>query len=470
METEMTLQLFYKYLRIFLLILTDYCSVYGTLVLSLFIYYLLGAKYEMVVSIELVFFPCIFIVINSFSRLYGGSILYPGLGVNKIEELKRITINLIASYFLLFSYFGMVRNAERYSRVAIALSLLLSVVIVPIFRHAIRYLLRNLKWDKIPVLVVGAGKTGKLVQQTILEDYYYGLEFKGFIDDRGGEEENVLGKLEELQSIADRMGVSYVVLCLPFHALAKWIHQWMGHFQHILLIPDNAVYPILWVYPMTLGHYSGLEISNRMRMKGYRLCKLMLEFLLAAGIIPFIFLPGLLIALLIKITSPGPVFYRARRLGQNGKVIRILKFRTMYVGADKNLSTLLEENPELRKEWESKFKLKDDPRITPLGKFLRKTSLDELPQFWNVVRGEMAVIGPRPIVPAEVKYYGRNYKIFSGVKPGITGLWQVSGRSNTTYKSRVNLDLYYVNNWSVWMDYFIFLKTIKEVLLRNGAE
>ena len=465
----MTLQLFYKYLRIFLLVLTDYCSVYATLVFSLLIYYYCGAKYQMDICLELLFFPLIFILINSFSRLYGGSLLYPGLGVNKIEELKRITINLIASYFLLFSYFGMARNAERYSRFAIALSLLISVVVVPVFRHIIRYLLRELKWDKTQVLVVGAGVTGKLVKQTIMEDYYYGMEFKGFIDDRK-KLDDVLGKLEDLIPIAKKMGINYIVICLPFQALEKWIHIWMNHFQHILLIPDNAVYPILWVYPMTLGHYSGLEISNRMRMKGYRLCKQMLEFLLATFILPFICLPGLIIAILIKITSPGPVFYRARRLGQNGKVIRILKFRTMYVGADKNLSTMLEENPEMRKEWESKFKLKDDPRITPLGKFLRKTSLDELPQFWNVICGEMAVIGPRPIVPAEIKYYGRNYKIFSTVKPGITGLWQVSGRSNTTYKSRVNLDLYYVNNWSVWMDYFIFLKTIKEVLMRRGAE
>ena len=146
-----------------------------------------------------------------------------------------------------------------------ALSRLLSIVIVPIFRHVIRYLLRNLKWDKIPVLVAGAGVTGRLVRDTIQEDYYYGLEFKGFVDDRL-QSDQVLGKLENLQEIARKLGVNYVVLCLPLQVLTKWLHQWMNHFQHILVIPDNSVYPILWVYPMTLGHYSGLEISNRMKM------------------------------------------------------------------------------------------------------------------------------------------------------------------------------------------------------------
>ena len=130
---------------------------------------------------------------------------------------------------------------------------------------------------------------------------------------------------------------------------------------------------------------------------------------------------------------------------------------------------MLENNPDMKKEWEKKFKLEHDPRITPLGRILRRTSLDELPQFWNVLMGEMAIIGPRPIVEKERHYYGVNFQVFSIVKPGITGLWQVSGRSETSYEERVNLDLYYVSNWRIWMDYYIFLKTILIVLTRRGA-
>ncbi len=465
----MTLQKFNGYLRVFFLIFSDYIAVYGILSFSLFIYYCFGGKYSMTIIQDFLLFPFVFIIINSFSRLYGGSVFYPGLGVNKIEELKRISINILTSYILLFTFLALMRNMERYSRFALGLSLLLSLIAVPIFRHVVRYFIRNLKWNKIPVLIAGAGVTGNLARKTIEEDYYYGLEFKGFLDDNVKSPE-VLGTLAETKRIAKKLGVEYLVVCLPFTTSAKWIQQYINNFQHVLIIPDNAVYPILWVYPMTLGHYSGLEISNHLKMKGYRYSKILIEVLLAIFIIPFIFPVCLIVACLIKLTSKGPVFYKAKRIGQNGKTINVLKFRTMYADADKMLEKILEENPEMKKEWESKFKLKDDPRITPLGKFLRKTSLDELPQFWNVICGEMAIIGPRPIVRSEIHYYGKNYKIFSRVKPGITGLWQVSGRSNTSYKSRVNLDMYYVNNWSIWMDYFIFLKTVKEVLLRTGAE
>ena len=142
----------------------------------------------------------------------------------------------------------------------------------------------------------------------------------------------------------------------------------------------------------------------------------------------------------------------------------------MYEDADDRLESILAEDPELARQWRLRFKLDHDPRITPLGKFLRKSSLDELPQFFNVLHGEMAVIGPRPIVEAEKVYYGSNYEVFARVKPGITGLWQVSGRSDTTYERRVDLDMHYVMNWSVWLDFYILLKTVLEVFRCRGAK
>ena len=205
-------------------------------------------------------------------------------------------------------------------------------------------------------------------------------------------------------------------------------------------------------------------------MRLFRWSKNALEFCIACLVIPLLFPLGALIALLVKISSPGPAIYRAKRIGVNGREIHVLKFRTMYQDADSRLEQMLEENPEMKLEWEKRFKLKKDPRITPLGAILRKTSLDELPQFINVLKGEMAIIGPRPIVEKEKKYYGDNFAIFSLVKPGITGLWQVSGRSDTDYETRVKLDIYYVANWSIWLDYYILLNTIVTVLLRKGAE
>lgn len=181
-------------------------------------------------------------------------------------------------------------------------------------------------------------------------------------------------------------------------------------------------------------------------------------------------LPVLLVlALLVKLTSPGPVLYSARRLGRGGRPIRVWKFRTMYLDAENRLEELLENNPVLKREWERNFKLSDDPRITKLGKFLRRTSLDELPQLFNVLNGTMSLIGPRPIVEAEIRYYGNTYEFRKRVKPGLTGLWQVSGRSQTSYRRRVMLDAYYVMNWSIWLDYYIFFKTVWMVLSREGA-
>jgi len=187
--------------------------------------------------------------------------------------------------------------------------------------------------------------------------------------------------------------------------------------------------------------------------------------LLFIGLLPLF----MLIAILIKLTSRGPIFFRQERLGKDGRLIRVWKFRSMYVDAAVRLQKILETNPAAAAEWERDFKLKDDPRVTPLGRFLRRTSIDELPQLFNVFAGEMAVIGPRPIVREEVSYYGDSYKVFSSVLPGITGLWQVSGRSDTGYERRVELDTYYVLNWSPWMDIWIMLRTVWAVISMNGA-
>ncbi len=175
------------------------------------------------------------------------------------------------------------------------------------------------------------------------------------------------------------------------------------------------------------------------------------------------------IALAIRLSSKGPAFYCQQRIGKHGIVFCAWKFRTMVVDADEVLRRYLDENPELRREWEQNFKLRNDPRVTAVGRFLRKTSLDELPQLWNVLRGEMSLIGPRPIVDAEIVRYGDSIGLLGRVKPGLSGLWQVSGRSNTSYTDRVRLDMYYIRNWSVWLDLFILAKTCAVVLRRQGA-
>lgn len=165
----------------------------------------------------------------------------------------------------------------------------------------------------------------------------------------------------------------------------------------------------------------------------------------------------------------GPIFYDQLRIGKNGKHFKLYKFRTMVVGADEILEKYLEENEYARKEFEENHKLRDDPRITKLGKFLRKTSIDEIPQLFNVLKGDMSLVGPRPIVDVEVPKFGNKIEVIHSVKPGITGYWAVNGRSNTSYEERVKMETFYVENYSLKLDLQIILKTIKTVLKKEGA-
>ena len=176
------------------------------------------------------------------------------------------------------------------------------------------------------------------------------------------------------------------------------------------------------------------------------------------------------IAYRIKKEDPGPVFFAHTRIGKDGKPFPCYKFRSMVVNSQEMLQKYLAENPAAREEWERDFKLKDDPRVTPIGKFLRSTSLDELPQIFNVLRGEMSLVGPRPVIQEELdKYYGETAKLYCTVKPGITGLWQVSGRSDIGYDERVALDATYIKYRSMWGDIVILWKTIGVVLMKKGA-
>jgi bacterial sugar transferase family protein len=165
----------------------------------------------------------------------------------------------------------------------------------------------------------------------------------------------------------------------------------------------------------------------------------------------------------------GPLFYEQLRYGKNGKVFRLYKFRSMCIGADKKLKEYLENNDEAREEFEKTHKLQNDPRITKIGNFLRKSSLDELPQMINILKGDMSFVGPRPVVEKEVEEYGTNKDKFLSVRPGLTGYWQGNGRSNTTYEERMKMELYYVDNCSLWLDIKIFFKTFITVFKKEGA-
>ena len=213
------------------------------------------------------------------------------------------------------------------------------------------------------------------------------------------------------------------------------------------------------------------NLNKKSLLNFYKLFKIIFDLLFSLSFL-IISLPFfIIISLFIKLSSRGPIFYLQERIGKNNIPFRCIKFRTMYPEAKDILDNLLMKDEKLKKEFGETHKIKNDPRITPIGKFLRKTSLDELPQFINVLRGEMSIIGPRPIVKDEIIMYEDNFKKVSSIKPGITGLWQVSGRNNLTYKRRVMLDLNYVENYNLIMDLRILIRTFGVILfpLDRGA-
>lgn len=201
----------------------------------------------------------------------------------------------------------------------------------------------------------------------------------------------------------------------------------------------------------------------------YRVVKRGLDVLLVMLCLPALLLLIASIALAIRVTSPGPIFFSHRRIRGHGRFFSMWKFRTMCVNSSEVLESYLAANPEARAEWRRTHKLKDDPRVTPVGEFLRRTSLDELPQIWNVLTGSMSLVGPRPIVAAEVERYGEFFNDYCMVKPGVTGLWQVSGRSQLSYPERVQLDRRYAHNWTLAGDLKILFRTLSSVANQDGA-
>ena len=221
-----------------------------------------------------------------------------------------------------------------------------------------------------------------------------------------------------------------------------------------------------------ITYSSAVLTATRSRAPGLSLDQWLTEamnFLVALVALLFLAPVMLGVALAIWFQDGGPVLFAHRRLGKDGRYFYCLKFRSMAVDAEKRLAELLASDPVARAEWEKDHKLRDDPRVTKLGAFLRKSSLDELPQLFNVLRGEMSLVGPRPIVEAEIAKYGRRFRHYCTVKPGITGLWQVSGRNDTTYRARVAMDCVYAARRNVWMDFGILAATAPAVLLRRGS-
>jgi Undecaprenyl-phosphate galactose phosphotransferase WbaP len=318
---------------------------------------------------------------------------------------------------------------------------------------------------------------GEAVVEALQRQPEAGLKPFAIFDDAAGTMRSIRGvpvfrKTTDAPKLAREYDVRCAILAISKKSqseLLQLLTRHGGTFSRIIVIPELAGLPSLWVEATDINGILGLEIRQRLLLPSSKLMKrlidLVLIFTLGAALLPLI----VLISIAVKLTSRGPVFFGHRRYGKNGKPFMAWKFRSMVQNADEVLFEYLADHPILQEEWEWNHKLKNDPRITWIGRLLRHTSLDELPQLWNAFRQEMSLVGPRPIVQEEIHRYGEDFLLYQMVRPGITGLWQVSGRNNISYERRISLDSYYVRNWSIWLDLYVLARTVKVVLRGEGA-
>lgn len=365
------------------------------------------------------------------------------------------------------------------SRLFIGMALLFILIGILVVRYVVERILIKIGIFQIPVIIIGAGKTAELLLQSFERNPIMRYNIVGFIDDNPAcphlaKRYPLLGTFTDIDSIIEKTNIQHVIICAPGltpNKLIALVTKLELLVKNVSFIPELIGIPAANISVQGLMEESMVlvKVQNNLARRYYRVMKRIFD-LVVTLLSLVIFLPvGLIIAVLIYITDPGPVLFAHRRVGQYGKEFPCYKFRSMIVDSQEYLEKYLAENPEAREEWECDFKLKDDPRITKIGRFLRKTSLDELPQLINVLKGEMSLVGPRPIVQAEVEKYGEYIQDFYLVPPGITGVWQVSGRSDTTYEERVQMDSWYVHNWSVWIDIVYLVRTITVVIKGKGA-
>ena len=375
--------------------------------------------------------------------------------------------------FLLF----VTKTSYHYSRQVILSWFILSPAVIFIAHLLMRSLLKCIRtrgFNLKNAVIVGVGDLGARLARHIENMPWAGIKVQGFFDDNREFPAlsihgwPVLGNIDQLSDYLQKNTVHYVYIALPMrdesriHSIANTTRT-LG--SALYFVPDLFSLGLLNTEMEFLGDMLLYNFNPNFRRKRY--FDIVFSCLALLASLPVM----LVIALLIKLEDGGPVFYRHRRITSTGKEFDCLKFRTMCFGADQKLHEIFDSDPAARKEWEGTFKLKNDPRVTNIGRFLRKTSLDELPQFINVLKGEMSVVGARPVVHKELcDYYKGNAGLYCSMKPGLTGPWQVGKRSDTEdYDERVQLDTWYVLNHSLWLDMKIILKTAFRVIGGKGA-
>ncbi len=416
--------------------------------------------------------PLAFIFFLHFDRLSLNKLYF----WQQAERLLKVSIYAMLFIVVILYFSG---SAKEISRVFILLVWIFSFSYLAIGRYFLKKMVTFVEILQVPTVIIGAGKTAELLLDAFSKNNGSGYKIVGLIEDYPqqspiSQRYPIIGTFAKAEEAIQQAGVRNALIAAPGlsrEELLNMVYRLQPYVDNITFVPNLFGIPVSSMELETLFNEKTvlLKIKNNLAQIQNRIFKCIFDCI--CSILGLIVVMPLLviISLLIYVDSPGPVIFAHRRVGYKGEMFSCYKFRTMDINSQEILTEHLAKNADAREEWQRDFKLRDDPRITRVGRFLRKTSLDELPQFFNVLRGEMSLVGPRPIVQDEVPRYGDYITDYYLVRPGITGIWQVSGRNEIDYPERVKMDSWYVRNWSLWMDIVFLVKTVKVVFKGNGA-
>jgi Undecaprenyl-phosphate galactose phosphotransferase WbaP len=409
-----------------------------------------------------------------FIAVYALSGLYPGFGRTAVEETQQIFYSLTLGYGLLALVIYFQQAGLDLSRWTFFMSWTLGCVFNMIFRFAARNRFSLLPWWGTPVLVVGPLERARDGVRRLSNSRRMGLRPVLVLDEHCPPGVSQVQQVPLVRSTAEvlaqlqRMSIQYAVYVGT--DIQDPILRWLGErFSSVLVVLDFSPLGSLWVRTLDLEGRLTLKTQYHLLDRKATILKRAFDLLigLTLGLLSLPFLA--VIALWIALDSPGAVIYAQERMGRGGRLFHCVKFRTMQVGAEALLKKLLETDPAANQEYQLYHKLTNDPRVTRVGRILRKFSLDELPQLWNIISGDLSLVGPRAYMPGECAEMGAYASLILRISPGLTGWWQVMGRHNTTFEERLHLDEYYLSNWSLWMDVFILIKTGWIMISGKGA-
>ena len=416
--------------------------------------------------------PIVFLTILLLNNAY--SVVTPYWDTMK-NLFRSITIGVVVSIVLMYT--GHVINDV--SRLFVAFAYICMLVFIFSERFIVGKILSKAGYLTIPILLVGAGKTAELVKRSLDRMPITTYKIIGYVDDNPksssiAKEYSCLGAFKDVENVIKDTGVQTVLICAPgleSKKLVSLINRLQVLVKRVAFVPELFGLPTSNITARGMMEEQAvvLRVQNNLARKSNRIIKRMFDIVvtICGGffILPFM----LFIAVIIYLDSEGPIIYKQKRIGQNGKEFNFYKFRSMVKNADTILEEYLNTYESEKIEWQKNFKLKNDPRVTKIGRIIRKTSIDELPQLWNVLIGDMSLVGPRPLLPNEVERYNSYIEDYKLVLPGLTGVWQVSGRSDTTFEQRAIMDSWYIHNWSIWIDIVYLLKTVLAVVKSKGA-